>query len=90
MHGAATATAPMAAATAASSTTSAATATATTATFSERHIGRAEGDPERADAGGKSYDDELNGKLFADRAQDFHDVFLPQKGVSSGARPTRF
>jgi hypothetical protein len=52
-------------------TTSAASATtAATAALGERHIGRANGNPEGAETCGKSQDD----KPFADRA---HDVSFP-------------
>jgi hypothetical protein len=60
----------MATTSAASATTAATAPTAPTAALGERHIGRANGNPEGAETCGKSQDD----KPFADRA---HDVSFP-------------
>jgi hypothetical protein len=83
--------APMAATTATSaaftSASASASAASTNAALGKRDIcsakWRANRNPERADTCGKSQDDKPADKLFADPA---HDVFLPQKGISFGAR----
>jgi hypothetical protein len=82
----ATSAAPAMAATASAAFTSA-TAARSPAFGRERQIGRANGNPEGADTCGKSQDNKLADKPFADRA---HDVSFPIKALPFSAQPTRF
>jgi len=71
----------------AATTPSSAAASPATALAGERQIRGANRNPERADTCGKPRHDKPADKSFADPLMT---LFLPQKGLSSGARPTRF
>jgi len=71
----------------AATTPSSAAASPATALAGERQIRGANRNPERADSCGKPRHDKPADKSFADPLMT---LFLPQKGLSSGARPTRF